>query len=82
MEENNYRFSVGVLVLASAIIGALLLVFFGAIPNFLVDRYRVTIIFRGRPALPRIRRFEKVVFKLGESSALSCLMAMQASTCI
>jgi phospholipid/cholesterol/gamma-HCH transport system substrate-binding protein len=45
MDENNYRFSVGVLVLAAILIGVLLMVFFGAVPTFLADRYRVTINF-------------------------------------
>lgn len=51
MDENNYRFGVGVLVLAAVIVGVLLMVFFGAVPNFLVDRYRVTINFDGAPGV-------------------------------
>jgi phospholipid/cholesterol/gamma-HCH transport system substrate-binding protein len=51
MDENNYRFGVGVLVLAALIVGVLLMVFFGAVPNFLVDRYRVTINFPGAPGV-------------------------------
>ncbi len=51
MDENNYRFGVGVLVLAALIVGVLLMVFFGAVPNFLVDRYRVTINFPSAPGV-------------------------------
>ncbi len=51
MDENNYRFGVGVLVLAALIVGILLMVFFGAVPNFLVDRYRVTINFDSAPGV-------------------------------
>lgn len=49
MEENGYRFGVGVLVLASAIIGVLLVAFFGAVPQFWVDRYTVTVNFPNAP---------------------------------
>ena len=38
MEESGYRFGVGVLVMASAIIGVLLIAFFGAVPTLWVDR--------------------------------------------
>lgn len=33
MDENGYRFGVGVLVLASAVVGVLLIAFFGAVPD-------------------------------------------------
>ncbi|XZE44579.1 MlaD family protein [Pirellulaceae bacterium SH467] len=52
MEENNYRFSVGVLVLAAAIIGIMLVAYFGAVPAFWVERYRVTINF---PRAPKVK---------------------------
>jgi phospholipid/cholesterol/gamma-HCH transport system substrate-binding protein len=51
MEENGYRFGVGVLVLASAMIGVLLIAFFGAVPNLWTDRYRVSFNF---PSAPRV----------------------------
>ncbi|MEQ1827088.1 MAG: MlaD family protein [Pirellula sp.] len=51
MEENGYRFGVGVLVLASAMIGVLLVAFFGAVPALWVDRYRVSFNF---PSAPRV----------------------------
>jgi phospholipid/cholesterol/gamma-HCH transport system substrate-binding protein len=49
MDDNGYRFGVGVLVLASAIIGVLLIAFFGAVPKFWVDRYRFTVNFPSAP---------------------------------
>jgi phospholipid/cholesterol/gamma-HCH transport system substrate-binding protein len=49
MDDNGYRFGVGVLVLASAIIGVLLIAFFGAVPNFLTERYRFTVNFPSAP---------------------------------
>jgi phospholipid/cholesterol/gamma-HCH transport system substrate-binding protein len=51
MEENGYRFGVGVLVLASVLIGVLLVVFFGAVPQFWVGRYRVIINFPEAPGV-------------------------------
>ena len=51
MEESGYRFGVGVLVMASAIIGVLLIAFFGAVPTLWVDRNRVSINF---PKAPKV----------------------------
>lgn len=51
MEENGYRFGVGVLVLASALVGVLLVVFFGAVPSFWVEKYTVTINFEAAPGI-------------------------------
>ncbi|MCY2985257.1 MAG: MlaD family protein [Planctomycetota bacterium] len=51
MEESGYRFGVGVLVMASAIIGVLLIAFFGAVPTLWVDRNRVSFNF---PTAPRV----------------------------
>ncbi|MCF7962494.1 MAG: MlaD family protein [Pirellula sp.] len=51
MEESGYRFGVGVLVLASAIIGVLLIAFFGAVPAIWVDRYRASFNF---PSAPKV----------------------------
>ncbi|MFM8189622.1 MAG: MlaD family protein [Planctomycetota bacterium] len=49
MDDNGYRFGVGVLVLASAIIGVLLIAFFGAVPKFWMERYRFTVNFPSAP---------------------------------
>jgi phospholipid/cholesterol/gamma-HCH transport system substrate-binding protein len=51
MDDKAYRFGVGVLVLASAVIGIILIFFFGAIPNFLIEHYTVTINFVSAPGV-------------------------------
>ncbi len=51
MDEQGYRFGVGVLVLASIVVGVILLLFFGAAPNLLAERYRVTINFPAAPGV-------------------------------
>lgn len=51
MDDKAYRFGVGVLVLASAVIGIILIFFFGAIPNFLIEHYTVTINFASAPGV-------------------------------
>ncbi len=53
MEENNYRLGVGLVVVASAIIGTVLILFFGKMPAFLKDRYQITYNF---PSAPRVTR--------------------------
>lgn len=73
MDENNYRFSVGVLVLASVLIGVLLLVFFGAMPNFLVDRYRVTINFPRAPGVTKDTPVRKNGVQIGRVVSVTLL---------
>lgn len=51
MDEQRYRFGVGVLVVASLIIGIILILFFGAAPNFFARRYTVTINFPAAPGV-------------------------------
>lgn len=51
MEENGYRFGVGVLVLSSFMVGILLVVFFGAVPNLWTRHYTVTINFKSAPGI-------------------------------
>lgn len=51
MDEQKYRFGVGVLVVSSIIIGVILIMFFGAAPNFLARRYQVTINFKSAPGV-------------------------------
>jgi phospholipid/cholesterol/gamma-HCH transport system substrate-binding protein len=73
MDENNYRFSVGVVVLASILIGILLMVFFGAVPSFLVDRYRVTINFPRAPGVEKDTPVRKNGFKIGRVVGVNLL---------
>lgn len=51
MEDSNYRFGVGVLVLAACIICVLLIAFFGRGPSLWEERYRVSINF---PRTPKV----------------------------
>lgn len=51
MDEQGYRFGVGVLVVASMVIAVILILFFGAAPNFLATRYEVTIRFDEAPGV-------------------------------
>jgi phospholipid/cholesterol/gamma-HCH transport system substrate-binding protein len=51
MEDSNYRFGVGVLVLAACIICVLLIAFFGRGPSIWEERYRISINF---PRTPRV----------------------------
>ena len=51
MDEQRYRFGVGVLVVASIVIGVILIMFFGAAPNFLARRYQVTVNFPAAPGV-------------------------------
>lgn len=51
MDEQRYRFGVGVLVVASIVIGVILIMFFGAAPNFMAQRYQVTVRFPAAPGV-------------------------------
>ncbi|MEZ6133297.1 MAG: MlaD family protein [Pirellulaceae bacterium] len=51
MDEQGYRFGVGVLVVASLVIAVILVMFFGAAPNFFAQRYEVTIRFDQAPGV-------------------------------
>jgi phospholipid/cholesterol/gamma-HCH transport system substrate-binding protein len=64
---------VGVLVLAAALIGVLLLVFFGAFPNFLVDRYRVTINFPRAPGVTKDTPVRKNGVQIGRVASVTLL---------
>lgn len=49
MNEQGYKFGVGVLVVASMVIAVILILFFGAAPNIFANRYAVTIRFDQAP---------------------------------
>ncbi len=51
MDEQRYRFGVGVLVVASVVVGVILIMFFGSAPNFLASRYKVTVNFPSAPGV-------------------------------
>ncbi len=71
MEESGYRFGVGVLVLASAIIGVLLIAFFGAVPTLWVDRMRVSINFPRAPKVSVDTHVRKNGVPIGRVSSIS-----------
>ncbi len=51
MDEQGYRFGVGVLVVSSLVILIILILFFGAAPNFFAKRYQVSIKFPSAPGV-------------------------------
>ncbi len=51
MNDQGYKFGVGVLVVASMVIAVILILFFGAAPNFFANRYDVTIRFDSAPGV-------------------------------
>jgi phospholipid/cholesterol/gamma-HCH transport system substrate-binding protein len=53
MEENNQKLGVGLVVVASTIIGIALVLYFGKMGSMFVSRYRVTINF---PSAPQVNR--------------------------
>ena len=71
MEENGYRFGVGVLVMASAIIGVLLIAFFGAVPTLWVDRYQVNVKFQKAPRVAVDTEVRKNGVRIGRVSNIS-----------
>lgn len=65
MDEQGYRFGVGVLVVASLVIAVILVLFFGAAPNFLAQRYLVTIRFESAPGVTEDTPVRKNGVKIG-----------------
>ena len=51
MNDKGYKFGVGVLVVASMVIAVILILFFGAAPNFFANRYDVTVRFDSAPGV-------------------------------
>lgn len=49
MNEQGYKFGVGVLVVASMVVAIILILFFGAAPNIFANRYSVTVRFDKAP---------------------------------
>ncbi len=73
MEENGYRFGVGVLVLSSFLIGLLLVVFFGSMPQFWTKHYTVVINFQSAPGVTVDTPVYKSGVKIGRVSAVKLL---------
>ncbi len=73
MDEQGYRFGVGVLVVASLVIAVMLILFFGAAPNFFVQRYHVTIRFDAAPGVATDTPVRKSGVQIGRVSSLQLL---------
>jgi phospholipid/cholesterol/gamma-HCH transport system substrate-binding protein len=73
MDDSTYRFGVGVLVLASALIAILLIVFFGAAPTFWVPRYSVTVRFDEAPGVEQDTPVRKNGVEVGRVASVQLL---------
>ena len=72
-QENNYRFGVGLLVVAAATIGLILILFFGSLPSFFSDRYQVTIRFPSAPKVSKDTPVRKNGVQIGRVASVKLL---------
>lgn len=70
MDEQGYRFGVGVLVVASLVITIILILFFGAAPNFFARRYEITINFDRAPGIETDTPVRKNGVKIGRVTSV------------
>lgn len=73
MEERNYRFGVGLLVVGAGALGLVLLLFFGTMPSFLADRYQITINFPEAPGVGRDTPVRKNGVQIGRVADVKLL---------
>lgn len=73
MDEQGYRFGVGVLVVASIVIAVILILFFGAAPNFFAERYNVTIRFDAAPGVATDTPVRKNGVQIGRVKSVQLL---------
>lgn len=73
MEERNYRFGVGLLVVGAGALGLVLLLFFGTMPSFLADRYQITINFPEAPGVGRDTPVRKNGVQIGRVAEVKLL---------
>ncbi len=73
MDEQGYRFGVGVLVVASMVIAVILILFFGAAPNLLKEQYVVTIRFSSAPGVATDTPVRKNGVRIGRVKAIKLL---------
>ncbi|MCA9127652.1 MAG: MCE family protein [Planctomycetales bacterium] len=73
MDEQGYRFGVGVLVVASMVIAVILILFFGAAPNLFKQRYEVTIRFDAAPMVTTDTPVRKNGVQIGRVKSLELL---------
>lgn len=73
MDEQGYRFGVGVLVVASLVIVIILILFFGAAPNFFAKRYEITINFEKAPGVETDTPVRKNGVQIGRVTGVKLL---------
>jgi phospholipid/cholesterol/gamma-HCH transport system substrate-binding protein len=73
MDEQGYRFGVGVLVVASLVITIILILFFGAAPNFFAKRYDITINFDRAPGVETDTPVRKNGVQIGRVTGVKLL---------
>lgn len=73
MDEQGYRFGVGVLVVASLVIVIILILFFGAAPNFFAKRYEITINFERAPGVETDTPVRKNGVQIGRVTGVKLL---------
>lgn len=73
MEEQGYRFGVGVLVVASMVIAVILILFFGAAPNLFKEQYVVTIRFDAAPGVETDTPVRKNGVRIGRVKSIQLL---------
>lgn len=73
MDEQGYRFGVGVLVVASLVIAIILILFFGAAPNLFTERYLVTIRFEAAPGVTTDTPVRKNGVQIGRVKSVQLL---------
>lgn len=73
MNEQGYRFGVGVLVVASMVIAVILIMFFGAAPDLFSERYTVTIRFDAAPGVATDTPVRKNGVQIGRVKSVKLL---------
>ena len=73
MDEQGYKFGVGVLVVASLVIAIILILFFGAAPNLFAKRYVVTIRFDAAPGVTTDTPVRKNGVQIGRVKSVQLL---------
>jgi phospholipid/cholesterol/gamma-HCH transport system substrate-binding protein len=73
MDDQKYRFGVGVLVVASMVIAVILILFFGAAPNFFAQQYMVTIRFDAAPGVTADTPVRKNGVRVGRVKSVQLL---------
>lgn len=73
MNDQGYKFGVGVLVVASMVIAVILVLFFGAAPNIFSNRYEVTIRFDSAPGVTTDTPVRKAGVPIGRVKRIQLL---------